>query len=120
MVEGGRDGARTVGRDKGRDSARGGDFADPCQSLPALCTRPLGRPVAAEGSDGRCDHRPLCRRRCAWVPAPKKSRAVPGTVAGKAGGAWAGATPGGDRPERGPAPSRPTPRGTRENTNGEP
>src|ERR1035441_2561960 len=92
MVEGGRDGARSVGRDKGGDSARCGDFAASGQSLPALCTRPLGRPVAAEGSDGRCDYRPLRGRRCTGVPAPKRSRAVPGAVAGTAGEIRTGAT----------------------------
>ena len=38
---------------------RRGDIADPRQSLPALRARPLGGPVAAKGSEGRCNHRPL-------------------------------------------------------------
>jgi len=34
-------------------------IADPSESLPAPRTRPLGGPVAAEASEGRCNHRPL-------------------------------------------------------------
>src|SRR5438445_13452892 len=33
----------------------GSQIADPSQSLPALRTRPLGGPMAAEGSEGRCN-----------------------------------------------------------------
>ena len=60
MAEGGRDGRRPVVRDGGRDSAGFGDFADPCQSLPALCTRSMGGGMAEEGSQGRNDRRALC------------------------------------------------------------
>src|SRR5437667_158794 len=76
------------------------DFANPRQSQPALCTRPLGRPVAAEESDGRCNYHPLLGRRCAGVSASKRSRAVSGAVAGTAGEVRAGATPGKDAPDR--------------------
>src|SRR5215813_15454481 len=100
MVEGGRHGARTVVRGRGRDFARGGDIADLSQSLPALRTRPLGGPVAAEEGDGRRNHRPIRGRRRAGVPAPRRSRAVPGAVAGTAGEVRAGATPGKDAPDR--------------------
>jgi retron-type reverse transcriptase len=37
---------------KGRDSAGVGDFADPGRSLPALCTRYLGKSMAGEGGAG--------------------------------------------------------------------
>jgi site-specific DNA recombinase len=39
----------------------GRDIADSCQSLPALCARPLGGPVAAEEGCGGCNHRPVRR-----------------------------------------------------------
>src|SRR6516164_8294704 len=100
MVEGGRHGARTVVRGRGRDPARVGDIADPSQSLPALRTRPLGGSVAAEESDGRCNHCPLRGRRRAGVPAPARSRAVPGAVAGAAGEVRAGIKLGEDAPDR--------------------
>jgi site-specific DNA recombinase len=74
-------------------------FANPGQSLPALCTRPLGKPVAAEGSDRRCDHCPIRGRRGTGVPASIRSRAVSGAVAGTAGEVRAGATPGKDAPD---------------------
>src|SRR6516225_8185764 len=61
MAKSGREGARTVVRDRGGDAARLGDFADACQSLPASRTRPLGEPVAAEEGSRRCDPRPQCR-----------------------------------------------------------
>src|SRR4029450_13789554 len=100
MVESGRDGARTVVRGRGRDSARGGDIADPSQSLPALRTRPLGGPVAAEGSEGRRNHRPDRGGRRAGVSAPARSRAVPGAVAGAAREVRTVTTPGEDAPDR--------------------
>src|SRR5215472_9230245 len=100
MAKSGRDGARTVVRGRGRDSARGGDIADPSQSLPALCTRPLGGSVAAEASDGRCNYRPLRGRRRTGVSAPARSRAVPGAVAGAAGEVRAGTSLGEDAPDR--------------------
>src|SRR5215472_3985094 len=100
MAKSGRDGARTVVRGRGRDSARGGDIADPSESLPAPCTRPLGEPVAAEGSEGRCNHRPLRGRRRAGVAEPARSRAVPRAVAGAAGEVRAGTAPGEDAPDR--------------------
>jgi group II intron reverse transcriptase/maturase len=37
-----------------------GDLAEPCQSLPASCTRSVGGGMAEEGSQGRCDRRALC------------------------------------------------------------
>jgi site-specific DNA recombinase len=37
----------------------GSHIANPSQSLPALRPRPLGEPVAAEGSDGRRNYRPI-------------------------------------------------------------
>jgi hypothetical protein len=53
-------GARTGVRDGGRDAPRCGDFADPGKPLPALRSRPLGRPVAADEGNGRRDYRPIC------------------------------------------------------------
>src|SRR5262249_36133940 len=100
MVESGRDGARTVVRGRGRDSARGGDFADPSQSLPALCTRPVGGPVAAEESDGRRNHRPLRGGRGAGGSAPTWSRAGPGARGGAGREVRGGTRPGEDAPDR--------------------
>ena len=40
---------------------KGRDFADPRQSLPALRSRSLGCPVAAEECERRCDHCPIRR-----------------------------------------------------------
>jgi hypothetical protein len=51
---------RWVG-DRAGNSARFGDLADSCQPLPALRSRRLGGPMAAEEGNGGCDHRSVCR-----------------------------------------------------------
>src|SRR5712691_1314592 len=100
MAEGGRDGGRPVVRDGGRDATGGGDIAGPCQSLPAPRTRSVGKPVAEAGSDGRCDHRAVRRRRRTGVSASGRSQTVSGAAAGTGGEVRAGATPGEDAPDR--------------------
>jgi RNA-directed DNA polymerase len=61
MAEGGSSGRRTVVPDGGRESARLGDFAAACQSLPALRLGCLGGGMAEEAGARRCHHRALCR-----------------------------------------------------------
>src|SRR5712664_315518 len=82
MVESGRDRGRTVVRDEGRDSARGGDIAAAGQSLPALCARSVGDSMAEEGGAWRDDRGAVRRRRGARLPVPGRSREIPGGFAG--------------------------------------
>src|SRR5258708_37586791 len=76
----------------------GSHFADPCQSLPALRARSLGEPVAEEG-DGRCDCRPVRRRRSAGVSAPGRGRAISEAITGTVGEVRVDATSGEDAPD---------------------
>src|SRR5450759_1761410 len=82
MAESGRDRGRTVVRDEGRDSARGGGFARACQSLPALCARSVGDSMAEEGGAWRDDRGAVRRRRGVRFSVPGRSREVPGGLAG--------------------------------------
>src|ERR1035438_2994877 len=90
MDEGGRDGGRAVVRDEGRDSARGGDFAVACQSLPASRARSVGAGMAAEGGARRRDRGAVRGRRGVRIPAPGRSRKVPGGIAGASAEGGAG------------------------------
>src|ERR1039458_9547614 len=69
MVEGGGAGARSVERDEGRESARIGNFAGACQSLPALRLGSLGGRTAEEAGARGCHDRALYPRQepCALV-----------------------------------------------------
>src|SRR4051794_22845826 len=100
MDEGGRYRAGTVVRDKGRDSARGGDFTVACQSLPALCARSMGAGMAEKGGARRDDRGAVRGRRGARVSEPGRGREVPGAVAGACAEVRAGATPREDASDR--------------------
>src|ERR1700690_922533 len=100
MVEGGRDGGRTVVRDEGRDSARGGGFTAACQSLPALCARSEGAGMAAEGGARRTNMPAVRRRRGAWISVPGRSRKIPGGFAGAGAEVRAGVASGEDASDR--------------------
>src|SRR5215472_6701090 len=99
MAKGGRDGGRAADRERAGNSAGFGDFADTRECLPALRTRSLGRPVAAEEGHGGCDHRPLRRRRRAGISVSEGSRTVPGRVRGAGGQVRTGTPPREDAPD---------------------
>src|ERR1700687_1028439 len=73
MVEGGRVGGWPVVGDKGRDSARSGDFAAAGEHLPALRVRPLDRSLAPESRAGRCHSGSLCRRSGSGLRKPEEA-----------------------------------------------
>src|SRR5579862_9569240 len=84
MVEGGGVGGWPVVGDKGRDSARSGDFAAAGEHLPALRVRPLGRSLAPESRAGRCHSRSLRRRSGGGFRKPDGGGAIPERVSGTA------------------------------------
>src|SRR5580704_41337 len=99
MVEGGRDGGRTVVRDEGGDSTRGGGFAAAWQSLSALCARSVGAGMAEEGGARRRNLRALRGRRGVRIPAPGRSRKIPGGLAGTRAEVRTGIASGEDAPD---------------------
>jgi hypothetical protein len=100
MAEGGRDGGRTVVRDEGRESARGGDLAAPGQSLPALRAR-----ISGWRHGGR-SRRAAMSSSCAmpttpcWGSSIGRGGATPGRTAGTPAEVRAGTAPGEDAPDR--------------------
>src|SRR5262245_46090587 len=55
------------------------------QRVPALCVRPLGRSLAQESGERRCDSRPLRPRSGGGLRAPNRCGAVLGRISGAAG-----------------------------------
>src|SRR5215471_4501212 len=76
MVEGRSIGRWSVVGDKGRNAARSRGFTAARQRVPALRVRPLGRSLAQESGERRCDSRPLRRRSSGGLRAPNRSGAV--------------------------------------------
>src|SRR5438128_5928441 len=78
------------------DAARGGDATGwerltlIGQSVPPLCVRPVGPPVAEEAGARRGDRRALGRRLHCWIRAPVGGRAVPWGTQGATEEVWTG------------------------------
>src|ERR1035438_7243581 len=100
MAEGGDLGGWPMVGIEGGYSARGSGFDAARQRVPALRIRSMGRSLAQESGQGRCDRRPLRRRSGGRLRKPGGSRAVPEGISGAFGEVRSGIACGKDAADR--------------------